>query len=92
MLANPAIMVVAPLVFKDNGYDADKDFQPVAHVTDMNSAWRSPRLRAGQAAVAPARLAARQPDAGQLRRAGHRQPAALLRADDGREGAGRRRR
>ena len=29
MLANPAIMVVAPLVFKDNGYDADKDFQPV---------------------------------------------------------------
>ncbi len=34
MLANPAIMVVAPLVFKDNGYDADKDFQPVSHVTD----------------------------------------------------------
>ncbi len=34
MLANPAIMVVAPLVFKDNGYDPDKDFQPVSHATD----------------------------------------------------------
>lgn len=34
MLANPAIMVVAPLVFKDNGYDADKDFQPVSQVSD----------------------------------------------------------
>ena len=34
MLANPAVMVVAPLVFKDNGYDAERDFQPVAHVND----------------------------------------------------------
>ncbi|HOB67049.1 Bug family tripartite tricarboxylate transporter substrate binding protein [Ottowia sp.] len=34
MLANPAIMVVAPLVFKDNGYDPDKDFQPVSQVSD----------------------------------------------------------
>lgn len=34
MLANPAIMVVAPLVFKDNGYDPERDFQPVSHVTD----------------------------------------------------------
>ncbi len=34
LLANPAIMVVAPLVFKDNGYDPDKDFQPVSHITD----------------------------------------------------------
>ena len=34
MLANPAIMVVAPLVFKDNGYDPDKDFQPVSQVTE----------------------------------------------------------
>ena len=34
MLANPAIMVVAPLVFKDNGYDADNDFQPVSQVSD----------------------------------------------------------
>src|SRR5690606_30008623 len=24
MLANPAVMVVAPLVFKDNGYDAER--------------------------------------------------------------------
>ncbi len=34
MLANPAVMVVAPLVFKDNGYDAERDFVPVAHVND----------------------------------------------------------
>ena len=34
LLANPAIMVVAPLVFKDAGYDPDQDFQPVSHVTD----------------------------------------------------------
>ena len=34
LLANPAIMVVAPLVFKDNGYDADKDFQPVSNVSN----------------------------------------------------------
>ena len=34
LLANPAIVVVAPLVFKDNGYDPDKDFQPVSQVSD----------------------------------------------------------
>ncbi|MFT3720303.1 tripartite tricarboxylate transporter substrate-binding protein [Pseudorhodoferax sp.] len=34
MLANPAVMVVAPLVFKDSGYDPERDFQPVAHVND----------------------------------------------------------
>jgi len=34
LLGNPAVMVVAPLVFKDNGYDPDKDFQPVSQVTD----------------------------------------------------------
>ena len=33
LLANPAIMVVAPLVFKDNGYDPDKDFQPLSQVS-----------------------------------------------------------
>ncbi|MDO5623310.1 MAG: tripartite tricarboxylate transporter substrate-binding protein [Pseudomonadota bacterium] len=38
MLANPAIMVVAPLVFKDNGYDPEKDFQPVAQVSDYEFA------------------------------------------------------
>ena len=36
MVANPAVMVVAPLVFKDNGYDPEKDFQPVAHVNDYD--------------------------------------------------------
>ncbi|GAA5236374.1 ABC transporter substrate-binding protein [Verticiella sediminum] len=30
MLANPAVMVVAPLVYSNLGYDAAKDFQPVA--------------------------------------------------------------
>lgn len=34
MVGNPAVMVVAPLVFKDNGYDAERDFVPVAHVND----------------------------------------------------------
>jgi tripartite-type tricarboxylate transporter receptor subunit TctC len=32
MLANPAVMVVAPLVFQDNGYDAENDFVPVSQV------------------------------------------------------------
>ena len=34
LLANPAIMVVAPLVFKNNGYDPERDFQPVSQVSD----------------------------------------------------------
>ena len=34
MLANPAVMVVAPLVFKDSGYDAERDFTPVSQVND----------------------------------------------------------
>lgn len=34
LLANPAIMVVAPLVFKDNGYEPERDFQPVAQVSE----------------------------------------------------------
>lgn len=38
MLANPAVMVVAPLVFKDSGYDPDRDFVPVAHVNDYDFA------------------------------------------------------
>lgn len=32
LLANPAVMVVAPLVVSDLGYDADKDFVPVSEV------------------------------------------------------------
>lgn len=32
MLANPAVMVVSPLVVNDVGYDADKDFVPVSEV------------------------------------------------------------
>lgn len=38
MLANPAVMVVAPLVFKDNGYDAERDFVPVALVNSYDFA------------------------------------------------------
>jgi tripartite-type tricarboxylate transporter receptor subunit TctC len=38
MVANPAVMVVAPLVFKDNGYDAQHDFVPVSHVNDYEFA------------------------------------------------------
>jgi tripartite-type tricarboxylate transporter receptor subunit TctC len=38
MLANPAVMVVAPLDFKDNGYDAERDFVPVSHVNDYEFA------------------------------------------------------
>ena len=34
MVANPAVMVVAPLVFKDSGYDPERDFVPVSHVND----------------------------------------------------------
>jgi len=36
MVANPAVMVVAPLVFKDNGYDPERDFQAVSHVNDYD--------------------------------------------------------
>ncbi len=34
MLANPAVMVVAPLVFKDIDYDAERDFTAGLAVTD----------------------------------------------------------
>lgn len=34
VLANPATIVVAPLVFKDAGYDPQADFQPVAQVSE----------------------------------------------------------
>ena len=33
MLGNPAVMVVAPLVFKDTHYDPNADFRPVSLVT-----------------------------------------------------------
>ncbi|QHI97664.1 ABC transporter substrate-binding protein [Xylophilus rhododendri] len=38
MLANPAVMVVAPLVFKDNNYDAERDFVPVSQVNEYEFA------------------------------------------------------
>jgi tripartite-type tricarboxylate transporter receptor subunit TctC len=38
MIANPAVMVVAPLVFKDNGYDAERDFVPVSYVNSYEFA------------------------------------------------------
>ncbi len=33
VLANPATMLVAPLVFKDNGYDPDKDYVVLSQIT-----------------------------------------------------------
>ena len=33
LIANPALMVVAPLVFKNNGYDPSVDYQTVSLVT-----------------------------------------------------------
>jgi tripartite-type tricarboxylate transporter receptor subunit TctC len=38
MVANPAVMLVAPLVFKDAGYDPERDFVPVSHVNDYEFA------------------------------------------------------
>ena len=38
MIGNPAVMVVAPLVYKDNGYDAERDFVPVSQVSDYDFA------------------------------------------------------
>ncbi|MGJ7489612.1 Bug family tripartite tricarboxylate transporter substrate binding protein [Variovorax sp. ZT4R33] len=38
MLANPAVMIVAPLVFKDNSYDPERDFVPVSHVNNYDFA------------------------------------------------------
>ena len=32
LLANPAVMLVAPLAFPDAGYDPERDFRPVSHV------------------------------------------------------------
>lgn len=34
LLANPAVMLVAPLVFPDAGYDSERDFRPVSHVNN----------------------------------------------------------
>jgi tripartite-type tricarboxylate transporter receptor subunit TctC len=33
VLANPALMVVAPLVFRNIGYEPDRDYQPVAQIS-----------------------------------------------------------
>jgi tripartite-type tricarboxylate transporter receptor subunit TctC len=38
LIVNPALMVVAPLVYKSNGYDPDKDYQPVSAVTTYEMA------------------------------------------------------
>jgi tripartite-type tricarboxylate transporter receptor subunit TctC len=38
MVANPAVMVVAPLVFKDTGYDPERDFVPLSVVNDYDFA------------------------------------------------------
>jgi tripartite-type tricarboxylate transporter receptor subunit TctC len=33
VMANPALMVVAPLVYRNNGYDPERDFQPLSQVS-----------------------------------------------------------
>lgn len=38
VLVNPALMVVAPLVFKDLGYDPETDFQPVSQISSYEMA------------------------------------------------------
>ncbi|HLS56163.1 MAG TPA: tripartite tricarboxylate transporter substrate-binding protein [Zeimonas sp.] len=38
VVGNPALMVVAPVVFRDVGYDAQRDFVPVSHVTNYDFA------------------------------------------------------
>ncbi|GMV02929.1 MAG: hypothetical protein AMXMBFR52_25850 [Burkholderiales bacterium] len=38
VVGNPALMVVAPVVFKDVGYDAQRDFVPVSHITNYDFA------------------------------------------------------
>jgi tripartite-type tricarboxylate transporter receptor subunit TctC len=38
LLANPATMLVAPLVFKDNGYDPERDYVALSQVTSYDFA------------------------------------------------------
>lgn len=38
MIGNPATMVIAPVVFKDAGYDGEKDFQPLSQVSEYEFA------------------------------------------------------
>ena len=91
LLANPAVMLVAPLVFPDAGCDPERDFRPVSHVNSYEFGVAHGQCRAGQGAAAPHGLAQGQPGQGQLRRARHGQPAALFWPDGGRRGQGARR-
>lgn len=38
VVGNPALMVVAPVVFREVGYDAQRDFVPVSHITNYDFA------------------------------------------------------
>lgn len=38
VLVNPALMVVAPAVYKNNGYEPERDFQPVAQISSYEFA------------------------------------------------------
>ena len=94
MIGNPAVNVVAPHVFKNVGYDPLKDFVPVAQVSRYEFGVAVGPAVPVKEIDSPARVAARQSGQSQLRRAGHRQPAAFLCADAGRcgesEAGGRR--
>ncbi len=90
LLANPAVMLVAPLVFPDAGYDPERDFRPVSHVNSYE-------FGVAVASAVPVKELPHlmawlqsQPRQGQLRRARHGQPAALLWPDGGRRRQGAR--
>jgi tripartite-type tricarboxylate transporter receptor subunit TctC len=38
VMANPALMVVAPLVYRNNGYEPERDFQPLSQVSSYEFA------------------------------------------------------
>lgn len=38
VLVNPALMVVAPVVYKNNGYDPERDFQPLSQISSYEFA------------------------------------------------------
>ena len=64
MLGNPAVMVVAPLVFKDAGYEPDKDFVPVSQVSSYDFALAvDPRMNVDRVMFLLGRLWSKPEDA-----------------------------
>jgi tripartite-type tricarboxylate transporter receptor subunit TctC len=74
MVGNPAVMSVAPLVYKDLKYDVQKDFVPVSALTDYDfgvAVGSALPVREVSHMLAWLRANPRRP----MRRARHRQPA-----------------